>query len=259
MVATALRQNTLRHWQGLLVAAVVWVLAFFLFSQQGLWASVLGSIFPNASPVLFERATLLTLVLQHLQISFTSMIIVILVGIPLAIFCTRRQGLAFLPLVENIVAVGQTFPPVAVLFLSLPIFGFGTLAPILALFFYGLLPTVRGTLLGLGAVAPELKDAALGSGMNGFQLLRRLELPLALPAILAGLRSSLVLVIATTSIAPLVGTGGLGVPMIGGLTTNNTSLLLQGAIPVAMLALLSDFTLRSVERLLTPWRADRES
>jgi osmoprotectant transport system permease protein len=253
MVATT-RAFSLQRWQPLLIAAVLWLLAFFLFSQQAFWARVLGSLFPFADPVLFERASLLRLVIQHLQISLTSMVLVILIGIPLAIFCTRRQGLAFLPLVENIVAVGQTFPPVAVLFLALPIFGFGTLAPILALFFYGLLPTVRGTLLGLRAVAPELKDAALGSGMNGFQLLRRLELPLSLPAILAGLRSSLVLIIATTSIAPLVGTGGLGVPMLAGLTTNNTSLLLEGAIPVAMLALLSDFTMRSIEQLLTPWR-----
>jgi osmoprotectant transport system permease protein len=254
MVATKTQRVSLRHWQPLFIAALLWLLAFFLFSQQGLWATILGSIFPNADPVLFERASLFSLVIQHLQISLTSMAFVILIGIPLAIFCTRQQGLAFLPLVENIVAVGQTFPPVAVLFLALPIFGFGTLAPILALFFYGLLPTVRGTLLGLRAVAPELKDAALGSGMNGFQLLRRLELPLSLPAILAGLRSSFVLIIATTSIAPLVGTGGLGVPMLAGLTTNNTSLLLEGAIPVAILALLSDYTMRSIERLLTPWR-----
>ncbi len=248
------RPFALRQGQQLIIVLVLWLLAFFLFSQQNLWAAVLGRIFPFADPVLFERATLLKLVLQHLQIAFSSMLFVILVGIPLAVFCTRKHGLAFLPLVENIVAVGQTFPPVAVLFLALPIFGFGTLAPILALFFYGLLPTVRGTLLGLRAVAPELKDAALGSGMNPWQLLRRLELPLALPAILAGLRTSFVLIIATTSIAPLVGTGGLGVPMLAGLTTNNSSLLLEGAIPVAMLALLSDYTMRSIEGLLTPWR-----
>jgi osmoprotectant transport system permease protein len=254
MVATSTQRVLLRRWQPLVIAALLWLLALFLLSQQGIWAKVLGSIFPNADPVLFERTSLFSLVMQHLQISLTSMAFVILIGIPLAIFCTRRQGLAFLPLVENVVAVGQTFPPVAVLFLALPIFGFGTLAPILALFFYGLLPTVRGTLLGLRAVAPELKDAALGSGMNGWQLLRRLELPLSLPAILAGLRSSLVLIIATTSIAPLVGTGGLGVPMLAGLTTNNTSLLLEGAIPVAILALLSDYTMRSIERLLMPWR-----
>jgi osmoprotectant transport system permease protein len=255
MTATTTRAFSLKRWQPLVIAALFWLFVFFLFSQQGLWATILGALFPFADPVLFERASLLRLVIQHLQISLTSMVLVILIGIPLAIFCTRRQGLAFLPLVENIVAVGQTFPPVAVLFLALPIFGFGTVAPILALFFYGLLPTVRGTLLGLRAVAPELKDAALGSGMNGFQLLRKLELPLSLPAILAGLRSSLVLIIATTSIAPLVGTGGLGVPMLAGLTTNNMSLLLEGAVPVAMLALLSDFTMRSIERLLTPWRS----
>lgn len=254
MTATTARAFTAQRWQQLVIAIVLWLLTFFLFSQQNLWASILGRIFPFADPVLFERATLLSLVIQHLQIALTSMVFVILAGIPLAVFCTRRQGLAFLPLVENIVAVGQTFPPVAVLFLALPIFGFGTVAPIIALFFYGLLPTVRGTLLGLLAVAPELKDAALGSGMNPWQLLRRLEFPLAFPAILAGLRTSLVLIIATTSIAPLVGTGGLGVPILAGLTTNNSSLLLEGAIPVAILSLLSDYTMRGLERLLTPWR-----
>jgi osmoprotectant transport system permease protein len=243
-----------QRWRQPLSAAALWIVIFFLFSQQHVWAAILGRMFPLADPVLFERATLLSLVTQHLRIALTSMVFVLFVGIPLAVFCTRKQGLAFLPLVENIVAVGQTFPPVAVLFLALPIFGFGTLAPILALFFYGLLPTVRGTLLGLQAVAPELKDAALGSGMSSWQLLRKLELPLALPAILAGLRTSLVLIIATTSIAPLVGTGGLGVPMLAGLTTNNASLLLQGAVPVAMLALLSNYTVRSLEHLLTPWR-----
>jgi osmoprotectant transport system permease protein len=255
MTATSARLFVLRQGQHLFTALGLWLLAFFLFSQQRLWAAVLGRAFPFADPVLFERATLLQLVGQHLQIALSSMLFVILVGVPLAVFCTRKQGSAFLPLVENIVAVGQTFPPVAILFLALPIFGFGTVAPIIALFFYGLLPTVRGTLLGLRAVAPELKDAALGSGMNAWQLLGRLEFPLALPAILAGLRTSLVLIIATTSIAPLVGTGGLGVPMLAGLTTNNSSLLLEGAMPVAMLALLSDYTMRALERLLTPWRS----
>jgi osmoprotectant transport system permease protein len=254
MVAATTNRSPSRYLQQLLIVVFLWILVLFLFFQQGLWEAVFSRIFPTADPVLFERASLFRLVMQHLQISLASMALVIILGIPLAIFCTRRQGLAFLPLVENIVAVGQTFPPIAVLFLALPIFGFGPLAPILALFFYGLLPTVRGTLLGLRAIAPELKDAALGSGMNGLQLLGRLEFPLALPAILAGLRSSLVLIIATTSIAPLVGTGGLGVPMLAGLTTNNTSLLLEGAVPVAMLALLSDYTMRSIERLLTPWR-----
>ncbi|MGL4610967.1 MAG: ABC transporter permease [Trueperaceae bacterium] len=242
-----------RSWFGLLSIVVLWLAFFILVSQQNGWAFFLGQLFPKAEPLLFERATLLRLVLQHLQITVSSMALVIGLGIPLAVFCTRPRGLAFLPLAENSVAVGQTFPPVAVLFLALPIFGFGTTAPILALFFYGLLPTVRGTLLGLRAVAPELSEAALGAGMSDWQRLRQLEFPLALPAILAGVRSSFVLVLATTSLAPLVGTGGLGVPMVAGLTTNNLSLVLEGAIPVALLALLSDYSLRRLERLVTPW------
>ena len=83
----------------------------------------------------------------------------------------------------------------------------------------------------------------------------RLELPLALPSLLAGVRTTLILVMATTTIAPLVGTGGLGVPIIGGLGNDNLAQVLQGAVPVAMLALLTDYSMRSLERRLTPWRS----
>jgi osmoprotectant transport system permease protein len=229
----------------------LWALAFLGFSQQLLWAKLLEPL----GGALYERNTLLELTWQHLQLSLSAMIGVLVIGLPLVAFSTRTAGKVFLPLLENILSVGQTFPPTAVLFLMLPILGFGPQAAILSLLIYGLLPTVRGGLTGIQNVPQDALEAAQGSGMNPTQLFWRLELPLALPSLLAGIRTSLILIIATATIAPLVGTGGLGVPIIAGLGNGNLALVLEGAIPVAMLALLSDSSMRTLESLLTPWKA----
>jgi len=108
----------------------------FLFAQQSLWKGLLSSLFPSARSSIFERETLLNLALQHLTITASAGALVILIGLPLAIFVTRPAGAAFRPLAENVVAVGQTFPPVAVLVLVLPFFGFGSTGAVLALFLY---------------------------------------------------------------------------------------------------------------------------
>jgi osmoprotectant transport system permease protein len=148
--------------------------------------------------------------------------------------------------------VGQTFPPVAVLALALPYFGFGLRPTLIALVAYGLLPVVRNTIAGLEAVPADLKEAARGMGMSPMRLLVSVELPLALRVILAGVRISAVYTIGTATVAPLIGAGGLGVPIIAGLAVSNLALVIQGALPVALLALLSDFALGRLELVLTP-------
>lgn len=227
----------------------LWILAFVGFAQQSLWAKLLSPI-----GVLYERNTLLELTWQHLQLSLSAMLGVLIIGLPLVVLSTRSAGNVFLRLLENILTVGQTFPPTAVLFLMLPILGFGPQAAILSLLIYGLLPTVRGGLTGIQNVPRDALEAAQGSGMGPGQLFWRLELPLALPSLLAGIRTSLILIVATATIAPLVGTGGLGVPIIAGLGNGNLALVVEGAIPVAVLALLSEASMRALEFLLTPWR-----
>lgn len=242
----------MRTWGwGLLLA---WLASLWLFQQQALWQRVLSAFVAEGSSAIFERNTLWQLVMQHLSLTLLAMLLVLLVAVPLSLLCTRPLGQPFLPLLRDTVSIGQIFPPTAVLFLALPIYGFGARAAVLALFLYGLLPTVRGFLLGIEAVSETLKDAAIGCGMNARQLLWRLELPLALPAILAGMRTSLILILATATVAPLVGTGGLGVPIIAGLSTNNIALVIQGSLPVALLALLMDSSMRWLERILLRWR-----
>lgn len=237
----------------LVAPAVAWGLLLGLFAYQDLWEWALAALFPHQTP-LFERQSLLSLALEHLAITAIAGFSVLLVGLPLAIWVSRPAGAAFGPLVENLVAVGQTFPPVAVLALALPFVGFGSDGAILALFLYGLLPVVRNTLEGLAALPREVLEAASGMGYSPLQRLLRVEIPLALPVILSGIRTSAVLILATATVAPLIGGGGLGVPIVAGLAVNNQAFVTEGAVAVALLAVLLDWTFARLEAALTPWR-----
>lgn len=236
----------------LALALGVFTLLFWLFAQQALWGKALRFIFPETRAVLFERATLLELSLQHLQLVGISLGIVLLISLPLSVWLTRPQGRAFLPLVSSLLSVGQTFPPIAILALALPTFGFGLRPTLIALVAYGLLPVTRNAVAGLEAVPATLKEAATGMGMNAWERVFRLELPLATRVILAGVRTSTVYTIGTATVAPIIGAGGLGVPIIAGLTTGNLAYVLEGAVPVALLALTADFALGRLEVALTP-------
>jgi osmoprotectant transport system permease protein len=152
-----------------------------------------------------------------------------------------------LPIVTDITSFGQTFPPVAVLALAVPALGFGLKPTIVALFLYGLLPVVRNTIAGLRAVPPHLLDAAYGMGMGQWQALLRVELPLSMPVILAGVRISVIINIGTAMIGAVIGAGGLGSPIIAGLVRDNLAFIIEGALPAALLAILADQFLANIE------------
>lgn len=222
------------------VLAVLSVGYIVLVSQNTLWESALRALFPGESQVLHPRADLMTLVMQHVLLVGLSSGLTIAVGVPLGIFVTRNAGRAFLPITSDLTALGQTFPPVAVLALAVPMTGFGLRPTVLALFLYGLMPVVRNTIAGLLAVPVESRDAATGLGMTGWQVLRRIEMPLAAPVILAGIRTSVVINVGTAMIGAVIGAGGLGSPIVAGLIQDNLAFVIEGAVPAAMLALLLD-------------------
>lgn len=228
------------RWVVIGVLAVVYIV---LVSQNQLWEHVLSSLFPDESQVLHPRADLLTLVLQHTMLIAISSTLTVAIGIPLGIFVTRDVGRPFLPITSDLTALGQTFPPVAVLALAVPIMGFGLEPTILALFLYGLLPVVRNTISGLLAVPKDTREAAHGLGMTGWQVLARVEVPLAAPVILAGIRTSVIINVGTAMIGAVIGAGGLGSPIVAGLIQDNLAFVIEGAVPAAMLALLLDQTL----------------
>lgn len=149
---------------------------------------------------------------------------------------------------RSIVNIGQTFPPVAVLALAVPMIGFGEKPTLIALFLYALLPVFENTLTGLTTLPATVMDAARGSGMTGWQRLVKVELPLALPAILAGIRLSAVISLSTATIGSTVAARTLGEVIIAGLQSNNLAFILQGGLIVAALAILIHAAFSALEK-----------
>ncbi|MDQ7731363.1 ABC transporter permease [Halomonas sp. SpR1] len=205
---------------------------------------------PDARQVIYDRAELYVLLGRHLFVVGIAAVVTIIVGVAAGIAVTRRWGGDFLPLVAQLASLGQTFPPVAVLALAVPVLGFGTLPIIVALMLYGLLPIVRNTLAGLQGVEGEIKMAAHAMGMTPTQILRQVELPLAAPVILAGIRTSVTINIATAALGATVGASNLGDPIISGIVNGNMAYVLQGALTIALLALTVDSLFELLQRQL---------
>ena len=197
-------------------------------------------LFPGLQQPVYSRASFLTLTLSHLGLVALSGAIVIAAGMAVAIAVTRPSGAAFAVIVHTITAVGQTFPPVAVLALAVPLLGFGAAPTIVALTAYGILPVIDSTVAGLRSVPPPAIDAARGMGFTRGERLLLVELPLAAPIILAGIRTTLAINIGTATIGSTVGALTLGSPIIEGLSGSNTAYVIQGAIVVALLAVTVD-------------------
>ncbi len=195
---------------------------------------------PDAREVIYRRDSFVSLLGNHLAIVTAAGLIATLLGVGAGIAVTRHWGKDFLPLVAQLASIGQTFPPVAVLALSVPALGFGTLPTIIALVLYGLLPIVRNTLAGLQGIDDDVMEAARGMGMSSLQRLWQVELPLSSDIILAGIRTSVTINIATAAIGSTIGAKTLGDPLIAGIVNGNGAYVIQGAIVIALLALCVD-------------------
>jgi osmoprotectant transport system permease protein len=194
-----------------------------------------------------RKDELLSSLLEHIQISFIALFFAVLIAIPLGIFLTRRKRIS--EGIIGITAVLQTIPSLALLGLLIPLFGIGKVPAIIALVIYALLPILRNTYTGINEVDPSLIEAARAMGMNSTRRLMKVELPLAMPVIMAGIRTAMVLIVGTATIAALIGAGGLGDLILLGIDRNNTALIVLGAIPAALLAILFDLVLRRFERV----------
>lgn len=195
-------------------------------------------------------AQLLLKTWQHLYISAISLALGVLVAVPLGILLTRVKKIA--NVVMAIASMLQTIPAMALLALMIPFFGIGAIPAIIALFIYSLLPILRNTYLGMEDVNPSLIDAAKGMGMTGWQSIIKVEVPMAAPVIMAGIRLSATYVIAWAALASYIGAGGLGDFIFNGLNLYRTDLILGGSIPVIILALIVDWLLGKLEAAVTP-------
>lgn len=194
-----------------------------------------------------RKSDLLSALFEHMELSFIALFFAVVIAIPLGIFLTRRQKVAEAML--GITSVIQTIPSLALLGILIPLFGIGRVPALIALVAYALLPILRNTYTGIKEVEPALIEAARAMGMNSRKRLIRVELPLAMPVIMAGIRTAMVLIVGTATLAALIGAGGLGDIILLGIDRNSTNLLLLGAIPAALLAIFFDFLLKKFEHL----------
>lgn len=193
---------------------------------------------------------LISKTVEHFYISIIALLIAIVIAVPIGILLSKMKRTS--NVVLTIAGVLQTIPTLAVLAVMIPIFGVGKLPAIVALFIYVLLPILNNTVLGVQNIDDNIKEAGTSMGMTRFQLMKDIELPLALPLILGGIRLSSVYVISWATLASYVGAGGLGDFVFNGLNLYDPLMIISAAVLVTALALFVDFLLSIVERWAVP-------
>jgi osmoprotectant transport system permease protein len=231
---------------------LLWTALLFIFFVAYMPAlrPVFAWAFPPIEPPIYGGGSFATLWLFHAVLVAASSVAAIVIGMMSGIFATRNAGSEFRPILEALATIGQTFPPVAVLALAVPAFGYGAAPTFIALTLYGILPILTNTIAGLTGVPEPVRDAATGMGLTSWQTLRDVEMPLAAPIILAGIRTSVIINIGTATIGSTVGAVTLGTPIIGGLVGDKVSYVIQGAIIVGLFAIMTDMAFERLDRAL---------
>ncbi|ANU15554.1 glycine/betaine ABC transporter [Planococcus halocryophilus] len=193
---------------------------------------------------------IISALIEHMYLSFVAVAVGIAIALPLGILITRYRRYA--ESIIGVTAVFQTIPSLALFGFLVPILGIGSPTALIALIIYALLPILRNTYAGIAGVDGSTIEAGRGMGMTRTQILRQIELPLALPFIMAGIRTATVLTVGIATLATFVGAGGLGDIIYRGLQSYNNSLVLAGALPVALLAIGFDQILKWIEKRATP-------
>jgi len=214
-----------------------------------IWMTSLGSV---GIFKLAPAGKVLGATLRHVQIVGVAEAFAILIGIPIGFIVTRR-GLRFVsPVLIGVANIGQTVPTLAFIAMAALALGMGFEAAVVALVVYTVLPIIRNTYAGIRSVDPAVKEAAQGMGMSKWQITTRVELPLARPVIMAGIRTSTVVNVGTAAVAGMIGAGGLGAIITTGIAVRVTQMVIQGAAPTAALAVALDAILAKAEDWTTP-------
>src|SRR3954447_18353214 len=187
---------------------------------------------------------------EHLIISFVVILLSIVVTVPLAIYMTKMKSNKLKNLIFNIANVFQTIPTVALLAIMIPILGIGFTPAVTALFFYALLPLLRNTYAGIQSIDQSMVEAAKGMGFSPFQRVFKIELPAAMPYVMSGIRVTTVYIISWTTLAALIGAGGLGDLVLAGIGYNDQNMIFTGTILAILIALLLDLAFAKLEKRL---------
>lgn len=236
-----------RQWGGLVIQPIVIILALAAIAW---WLT--SANLTDSEKVTLDPKNLLELTWQHLQLTVVAAVVVLVLAIPIGVLLTRKPmrwlGTPFMAIAN----LGQAAPPVGMIVLFAFWLGFGFQASALALILYAFLPVLKNTMVGLDAVDPRLVESARGMGMSSMAVLLKVELPLAVPVMLAGIRTALVLLVGTATLATFVDGGGLGLLITTGVNLSLNKVLIAGSLLVALLALSVDWIARVVEQVARP-------
>ena len=230
------------------LSALLWLLLLLLAVYRFEWLEGFLSEAFGSKQVFRQRATLPEYMLQHLGLVLFSAAISTALGLTLGLAVRFRALNEFREPLLRAATFLQTVPSAAVLALSVPMLGYGQTPVVIALVFYGLLPILRNTIQGLDAVPGQVLLAADGMGMTPAQRLLRVQLPLAMPAILAGIRTTVIINISAATLGAAVGAGGLGVLIVNGIRSMDVTMIIKGALPVSLLALLASSLFDMLEK-----------
>lgn len=195
--------------------------------------------------------SILTYTAEHLLISFVVIVLSIVVTIPLAVYMTKMKSEKLKNLIFNIANIFQTIPTVAMLAIMIPLMGIGFAPAVTALFLYALLPLLRNTYTGIQSIDPSIVEAAKGMGFSTFGRLFKIELPAAFPYVMSGIRVTTVYIISWTTLAALIGAGGLGDLILAGIGYNDKHMIFTGTILAIVIALCLDLLFGKVEKKLS--------
>ena len=233
-----------RFWRDRLLWTALALLALVLYLPHS--RPLFASLFPALERPVYQQEPFAELLWQHCKLVGLSSLVSVAIGTAVGVLITLRAGRQFSGVVQALVAMGQTFPPVAVLAIAVPLVGFGELPALIALALYGLLPVVQATVAGLDSVPTSVRQSAQGMGLSAWQCFAKVDVPLAMPVWISGIRTSVIINIGTAAIASTVGAKTLGSPIIVGLSGFNTAYVLQGALLVGLLAAVTDMAFERI-------------
>jgi osmoprotectant transport system permease protein len=234
-------------WSRIYAVLILFILLILLLLFPKDFEHFLGRYFLSKFPE-GSRTPLSQLFLQHMEMVVISSFLAISTGILLGIFLTTKMGIPFKDSLLKLVSLGQTFPSAALLALVVPVVGYGLKGAIIALYLYAMMPIVYNVVVGIEEVPESVVEAAKGMGMREVEIYRKVKIPLAMNAILGGIRTSTVINISAATLAAAAGAGGLGVLVVNGVRTFDMILILMGSIPVTLLAVIVELSLEELQK-----------
>ncbi|MBN1320762.1 MAG: ABC transporter permease [Thermoleophilia bacterium] len=234
---TGYRPGIRRNWRS--VSILVLVLLAWTFHTAGV-ERLLGLLFPNTQRLVYDRTPMWRFLLDHLVLVAIGGAMAVVIGTAAGLLVMSPAGRPFRDVVLRIGNFGQAIPSVAIMAIAVPAVGYGSEPVLLALVIYSILPVMVNVVAGISGVPEAVVEAGRGMGMTRTERLTQLELPLAMPVIMTGIRTMLVILVSAATLGAVVGAGGLGVPIMSGIGAFNNSIVAHGAVPAILLALVID-------------------